>query len=547
MNSSEIEKSHSEQRLTLQLSGITKSFPGIVANDSVDFTLEEGEIHTILGENGAGKSTLMNMIAGLYPADAGEMRVFGEQVNFTNPRQAIEKSIGMVFQHFMLVRNHTVAENIILGLPGVLKLKLKEVHQQIREISERYDLYVDPEKKIQELSVGEQQRVEIVKVLFRGARILILDEPTAVLTPQESEALYEIMEKMVNEKHSIIFITHKMKEVMALSHRITVLSRGKVMATLKKDETNPQELADLMISNLEAKDLVKVSEFLRDTTVDGKKGDGSVSQKQKKKFGNLTVALKDIHAVNDLGHPSLKGISLDIRTGEILGMAGVSGNGQPELTDVLSGLRSPTRGKYQFEDVPLNKPTVNEMIDMGVGYIPEDRKRFGVSSGMSIAYNFLLRDFQNPQFCSRQLLKLSNIFDYGQKKMQEFDIRAPTEKTPVGLLSGGNMQKVILAREISRPLKLLLAAQPTRGLDIHATSFIREQICQARDRGLAVLWISEDLDELLMVADRIAVIFDGRIVGTLSHEEASVTLIGQMMTGMNKNVTEHVMGKREYA
>ena len=547
MNSSELEKSHSEQRLPLQLSRITKSFPGIIANDSVDFTLEEGEIHTILGENGAGKSTLMNMIAGLYPADAGEMRVFGEQVNFTNPRQAIEKSIGMVFQHFMLVRNHTVAENIILGLPGVVKLKLKEVHQQIREISERYDLYVDPEKKIQELSVGEQQRVEIVKVLFRGARILILDEPTAVLTPQESEALYEIMEKMVNEKHSIIFITHKMKEVMALSHRITVLSRGKVMATLKKDETNPQELADLMISNLEAKDLVKVSEFLRDTTAEEKDGDGSVSQKQKKKFGNLTVALKDIHAVNDLGHPSLKGISLDIRTGEILGMAGVSGNGQPELTDVLSGLRSPKRGKYQFEDVPLNKPTVNEMIDMGVGYIPEDRKRFGVSSGMSIAYNFLLRDFQNPQFCSRQLLKLSNIFDYGQKKMQEFDIRAPTEKTPVGLLSGGNMQKVILAREISRPLKLLLAAQPTRGLDIHATSFIREQICQARDRGLAVLWISEDLDELLMVADRIAVIFDGRIVGTLSHEEASVTLIGQMMTGMNKNGTEHVMEKREYA
>lgn len=547
MNSSEIEKSHSEQRLTLQLSGITKSFPGIVANDRVDFTLEEGEIHTILGENGAGKSTLMNMIAGLYPADAGEMRVFGEQVNFTNPRQAIEKSIGMVFQHFMLVRNHTVAENIILGLPGVVKLKLKEVHQQIREISERYDLYVDPEKKIQELSVGEQQRVEIVKVLFKGARILILDEPTAVLTPQESEALYEIMEKMVNEKHSIIFITHKMKEVMALSHRITVLSRGKVMATLKKDETNPQELADLMISNLEAKDLVKVSEFLRDTTVDGKKGDGSVSQKQKKKFGNLTVALKDIHAVNDLGYPALKGISLDIRAGEILGMAGVSGNGQPELTDVLSGLRSPTRGKYQFEEVPLNKPTVNEMIDMGVGYIPEDRKRFGVSSGMSIAYNFLLRDFQNPQFCSRQLLKLSNIFDYGQKKMEEFDIRAPTEKTPVGLLSGGNMQKVILAREISRPLKLLLAAQPTRGLDIHATSFICEQICHARDRGLAVLWISEDLDELLMVADRIAVIFDGCIVGTLSHEEASVNVIGQMMTGMNKNGTELVMEKREYA
>ena len=535
MNSYETEVPHSDKLLPLELNGITKRFPGIIANDSIDFTLEEGEIHSILGENGAGKSTLMNIIAGLYPPDNGEMQVFGEQVNFSNPRHAIEKNIGMVFQHFMLVRNHTVAENIILGLPGVLKLKLKEANQQIREISERYDLYVDPEKKIQELSVGEQQRVEIVKVLFRGARILILDEPTAVLTPQESEALYEIMEKMVNEKQSIIFITHKMKEVMALSHRISVLSRGKMMSTLEKDETSPKELADLMISNLEDENLVNVAEILRDTGVEE---NNIVSPREREKFGNLTVVLKDIHALNDLGYPALKGISLDIRAGEILGMAGVSGNGQPELTDVLSGLRYPTRGKYQFENEFLNKPTVNEMINRGVGYIPEDRKRLGVSSGMSIAYNFLLRDFGNPQFCSGKLLNPSNISDYGQKKMQEFDIRAPTEKTNVGLLSGGNMQKVILAREISRPLKLLLASQPTRGLDIHATSFIRDQICQARDRGLAILWISEDLDELLVVADRIAVIMDGRIVGILSHEEASVSLIGQMMTGMNNNCTK---------
>jgi len=530
------------QQLSLELRGITKKFPGIVANDSVDFNLREGEIHTILGENGAGKSTLMNMIAGLYPADAGEMLVFGEQVNFTNPRQAIEKSIGMVFQHFMLVRNHTVAENIILGMPGVAGLNLKEVHQQIREISERYDLFVDPEKKIQELSVGEQQRVEIVKVLFRGARILILDEPTAVLTPRESEALYEIMQRMTDEKHSIIFITHKMKEVMALSHRITVLSRGKVMATLRRDETNPEELADLMIGNLEAKDLIKVSEFLRKTVIEERDEVSSDSHQQKQTSGKLTIALKEIHAANDLGHPALKGISLEIRSGEILGMAGVSGNGQPELTDVLSGLRPHTQGTFQFEDVSLKNPTVNEMIDRGVGYIPEDRKKYGVSSGMSIAYNFLLRDFRNPEFCSKQLLKLSNIFDYGQEKMQEFDIRAPSAKTQVGLLSGGNMQKVILAREISRPLSLLLASQPTRGLDIHATSFIRNQICQARDCGLAVLWISEDLDELLAVADRIAVIFDGRIVGILSREEASVSLIGQMMTGMNKNGTKHYSG-----
>ena len=534
-------------QISLELRGITKKFPGIVANESVDFDLREGEIHTILGENGAGKSTLMNMIAGLFPADEGEMRVFGEEVNFTNPRQAIEKSIGMVFQHFMLVKNHTVAENIILGQPGVVRLNLKEVHQQIREISERYDLFVDPEKKIQQLSVGEQQRVEIVKVLFRGARILILDEPTAVLTPQESEALYEIMQRMTKEKHSIIFITHKMKEVMALSHRITVLSRGKVMATLLRKETNPQKLADLMIGNLEAQDVVKVSEFLRKTVVEESTEVDSQSQNKQQKSGNLTVALKNIHAVNDLGHPALKGISFEIRSGEILGMAGVSGNGQPELTDVLSGLRPATQGTYQFEEAALKNPTVNEMIERGIGYIPEDRKKYGVSSGMSIAYNFLLRDFRNPEFCSHQLLKQANIFDYGQKKMEEFDIRAPSAKSQVGLLSGGNMQKVILAREISRPLSLLLASQPTRGLDIHATSFIREQICRARDNGLAVLWISEDLDELLMVADRIAVIFDGRIVGILSQEEASVSLIGQMMTGMSSDGPENLLENNENA
>ena len=534
-------------QLSLELRGITKNYPGIVANDSVDFDLREGEIHTILGENGAGKSTLMSMIAGLFPADEGEMRVFGEKVNFTNPRQAIEKSIGMVFQHFMLVKNHTVAENIILGLPSVVKLNLKEVHQQIREISERYDLFVDPEKKIQELSVGEQQRVEIVKVLFRGARILILDEPTAVLTPQESEALYEIMQRMTKEKKSIIFITHKMKEVMALSHRITVLSRGKVMATLQREETNPQKLADLMIGNLEAQDIVKVSEILRKTVVEESSEVDSERLNKQQKSANLTVALKNIHAVNDLGHPALKGISFEIRAGEILGMAGVSGNGQPELTDVLSGLRTATQGTYQFEETVLKNPTVNEMIERGIGYIPEDRKKYGVSSGMSIAYNFLLRDFRNPEFCSHQLLKQANIFDYGQKKMEEFDIRAPSAKSQVGLLSGGNMQKVILAREISRPLSLLLASQPTRGLDIHATSFIREQICRARDNGLAVLWISEDLDELLMVADRIAVIFDGRIVGIISQEEATVSLIGQMMTGMKKNETENLVGKKENA
>ena len=546
MKSSEKEAVYSGP-LPLELSEITKIFPGIIANNSINFTLREGEIHTVLGENGAGKSTLMNIIAGLYPADTGKMQVFGKQVNFTNPRQAIDKSIGMVFQHFMLVNNHTVAENIILGMPGLVSLELKEVHQQIREISDRYDLFVDPEKKIQELSVGEQQRVEIVKVLFRGARILILDEPTAVLTPQESEALYEIMQRMAQEKHSIIFITHKMKEVMALSYRITVLSRGKVMATVRKNETNPEALANLMLGNLDTKDLVSVSELIKETVVTEKRKVTSTVQNQMRSENRQIVVLKDIHAVNDLGRPALKGISLGINSGEILGMAGISGNGQPELTDVLSGLRPATQGLYEFEGVTVKNRTVSEMIDLGIGYIPEDRKKYGVASGMSIASNFLMRDFRNSQFISNQLLNLPNILDYGHNKMKEFDIRAPSEKTPIGLLSGGNMQKVILAREISRPLNLLLASQPTRGLDIHATSFIREQICQARDQGLAVLWISEDLDELLLVADRVAVIFDGRIIGIISRKEASVSLIGQMMTGMDKKGTEHLAEKSAYA
>jgi len=346
------------------------------------------------------------------------------------------------------------------------------------------------------------------------------------------------MQRMTNEKHSIIFITHKMKEVMALSHRITVLSRGKVMETLQKSETNPDKLAELMISNLDMIDSEKASELLH-RAINNEKDKLKSDQKKGKKV-NATLSIKDIYASNELGHQALKGISFDIKAGEILGMAGVSGNGQPELTDVLSGLLPVSSGEYFFEGKSLENPTVNEMIDLGVGYIPEDRKKYGVSGGMSIAYNFLLRDFQNSEFFSRELLKNSKILDYSQSKMLEFDIRASSEKTPVGLLSGGNMQKVILAREISRSLKLLLASQPTRGLDIHATSFIREQICKARDRGLAVLWISEDLDELLSVSDRIAVIFDGRIIGIISQEDASVEEIGQLMTGMEEKASGYL-------
>ncbi len=491
----------------------------------------------MFGENGAGKSTLMNIIAGLYPPDSGSISVHGEQVYFSNPRQAIAKGIGMVFQHFMLVQNHTVAENIILGAPGNGSLNLREVNRQIGEISARYDLVVDPEKKIRELSVGEQQRVEIVKVLFRGADILILDEPTAVLTPQESRSLYRIMEKMASEKHSIIFISHKMKEVVSLSHRITVLNRGKVMATLKREETNAGNLAALMLGNIPENETdLRPEELVREEEAAA----GSQPLQQSgisppPSGSRAVVQLQNINAHDDRGHPVLKGVSLDLCPGEILGLAGISGNGQPELAEVLSGLRAFTRGVYNFEGRSLKHPTVNEMIEHGVGYIPEDRKTYGVSSGLSIAFNFLLRDLENPDFFWNRLIRQDRILQYGKNKMQEFDVRAPSEKTPVGSLSGGNMQKVILARETSRPLKLLLACQPTRGLDIHATRFIREAIRKSRDAGLAVLWISEDLDELMLMANRIAVIFNGRIVDTMDCEKATVEQIGRMMTGMSGN------------
>lgn len=512
----------------LELQGITKAFPGVLANDHIDLDLRAGEIHTILGENGAGKSTLMSIIAGLYAPDEGEIRIHGKPVLFRNPRQAIEHGIGMVFQHFMLVRNHTVAENIILGQPGAQALDFRKVNQEIREISERYNLEVDPTRRVRDLSVGEQQRVEIIKVLYRGAQVLILDEPTAVLTPQESEALYRIMQRMSQEGQSLLFISHKMKEVMALSHRITVIHHGRLMTTLQREDTTPEALASWMMGNapkaqLDADEAVVLQEAQAEQVA---------QQPTESEQGRTVVSLEAVHAVNDLGHPALKGVSLELRAGEVLGMAGVSGNGQRELAEVLCGLRPLTSGRFQFEGETLAPPEVNDLIQRGVGYIPEDRKKFGVASGMSIAENFLLRDFQNSQFFQNALLQHRAIQQYGHEKMGEFDVRAPSEKTRVGLLSGGNMQKVILARETSRPLKVLLACQPTRGLDIHATRFIRESIGAGREEGLAVLWISEDLDELMLLSDRIAVLFDGRIVGVLPRSDASVEQIGRMMTGM---------------
>ena len=519
-----------EEKTVLSMIGITKHFPGVLANDEIYFDLLEGEVHTILGENGAGKSTLMSIIDGIYQPDEGSISLYEEKINFSNPRESIDHGIGMVFQHFMLIPNHSVAENITLGLKGLGRLKIEEVKRNIHDICERYDLHVDPDKKIRELSIGEQQRVEIIKVLYRGAKILILDEPTAVLTPQESESLYKIIRRMADQNHSIIFISHKMKEVLDLSNRITVLHRGKSMGTYLNKELSAEILSNLMLGKKRNQITSESSnEFSKDVIRNKlpKEETGIISKTKKE-----VVSLTDIHAHNNRGNRILNGITFQLHEREILGVAGVSGNGQVELAEVLSGMRGFDQGSYQFLKQTIKKPNVNQMIDKGVGYIPEDRKRFGVSPQLSIAFNFMLRDFYNRFFFQSGILRNKNILEFGKHQMQKFDVRAPSEKVHVGSLSGGNMQKVILARECSRPLKLLLACQPTRGLDIHATSFIRKQIIQAKNDGLAVFWVSEDLDELMELADRIAVIFRGKFIRILKREDASLELLGRLMTGV---------------
>ncbi len=504
----------------LELRGVSKFFPEVIANKDVDFTLHKGEIHTLLGENGAGKSTLMNVVSGLYPADEGDMFLNGEKVSFTDPRQAIDHGIGMVHQHFMLIKNMTVAENIILGTEQKFHLDKKKIHAEISRLSDEYGLMVDPARTIQDLTVGEQQRVEILKVLYRGATILILDEPTAVLSPQESDSLFDIVSKMLKDGRSVIFISHKMKEVMAHSHRITVLGRGKVLALLDRKETSAAELAKIMMGkeNGQQEDTGQVDDIViepRQTSTD-----------------RPIIKLENICAVDERGHQVLNNINLELRAGEILGMAGISGNGQTVLAKVLGGLYPFTSGSYYIEGNPFDRVTVSQMIKMGMGYVPEDRKKYGIAKGLTIGNNFLIRDVDNPDFYMANLLNWKKVFDYARDKMQQFDIRAVSEKSQVGKLSGGNIQKTILSREISRPIKFLVANQPIRGLDINASRDIQAVIKKAKQQGLAVLLISEDLDELLLMSDQICVMYNGQIIDQMEVAEATIERIGLLMTGV---------------
>ncbi len=529
----------------LRMRGITKRFPGVVANDHVDLDLYQGEVLALLGENGAGKSTLMNILAGLYRPDAGEILVRDERVEIYSPRDAAELGIGMVHQNFMLVPTMTVAQNVILGLADLpLVLKLSEVEERLRALSARYGLKVDPQAYIWQLSVGEQQRVEILKLIYRGADVLILDEPTAVLTPQEADELGHMLEVMQAEGKSTIFITHKMNEVVAFSDRVCVLRQGKVVATKPTTGTTPRELARLMVGR---EVLFRI-------------------EKQPATPGAPVLVLRDIHALNDKGLPALRGVSLAVHEGEVLGIAGVAGNGQHELAEIVTGIRPIKRGELWINRRELTDCTPLDAIRSGVSHIPADRMGMGSVGGMAVADNLAMKAYRDPPLGQRGLLNRTRIQDFARVMIEAFQIATPTPQTLVKFLSGGNIQKTILAREIERLetvgqpeaapsptaerrqtggrrsrrraadgcVGLLVAAYPSRGLDVGATEAVRKRILEQRDAQRAVLLISEDLDELRSVADRIAVLYEGRVMGTVSADEADIETLGLMMAGIDE-------------
>jgi simple sugar transport system ATP-binding protein len=496
------------------LRGITKRFPGVVANDQIDFEALQGEIHTLLGENGAGKSTLSNVITGLYRPDEGELWIHGKPVEFSAPRAALDAGIFMVHQHFRLAASFTVAENIALGHHGGsergLLLDPGAIEAEVVKLGERYRMVVDPRARIWQLSVGEQQRVEILKGLYRGARILILDEPTSLLTPQEARTLFEPQRLMSQEGRTVIFISHKLEEVMAVSDRITVLRRGRVVGTLIARESNPRQLAGMMVG--------------REVVFTQKKEAGPGA-------GATILELAGVCAVSEAGRLALKDVDLTVREGEIVGVAGVAGNGQRELAQVITGIRHRTAGTVTVGGRQLKGSDPREAIDAGVAHIPEDRLGTGVASGVSIAENLVLKGYRRPPMSGQGFLRRSRIRGHAVEMMDRFGISAPGPQTPTRLLSGGNVQKVLLARELSSRPRLLVAASPTRGLDVLATDNVRALLLAAAERGVGVLLISEDLDEILALADRIAVIYEGRITGVVSRREADVEEIGLLMAG----------------
>ncbi|MBW6473329.1 MAG: ABC transporter ATP-binding protein [Anaerolineaceae bacterium] len=495
----------------LEMQGIVKRFPGVLANDHVNFDVNAFEVHALLGENGAGKSTLMKQLYGLYHPDQGQIIFDGEPRLIHSPRDAINLGIGMIHQHFMLVDSLTVAENVALGLPSTrgIMTDLDRVTKRICELAEVYGLDVEPDAYIWQLSVGQQQKVEIIKALYRGAALLILDEPTAVLTPQEVDDFFVTLTKMANDGHALIFISHKLHEVMAFTHRVTVLRDGKNVGTVNTVDTNKNLLAEMMVG--------RPLNFIRNyKTI---------------KCGNPRLKVENLSALSDRGVPALKNVSFEVCAGEVLGLAGVSGNGQPELAQVIAGLRPSTSGKIMIDDENLTGSTPMQVIDKGVAYIPEKRNVEGLIKEFSVSENLIMRDLDQEIYSRNAFLNMGNIAKRSADLVKTFNVKTPSIDTPIKSLSGGNAQKVILAREISRQPKVLIAAQPTRGVDIGATEYIHERIIEQRETGTATLLISEDLDEIFALSDRIAVIFHGEIMGVVDRKDATLQSIGLMMAG----------------
>lgn len=497
----------------LELRGITKSFPGVLANDHIDLTLNQGEILAILGENGAGKTTLMNILYGLYSPDEGDIYIRGSKVNIRKPHDAIDLGIGMVHQHFMLIPVFTVAENVMLGVESTKTggvLDRKTVSARISEISAHFGLKVEPEVMVEDLSVGVQQRVEIIKVLYREADILIFDEPTAVLTPQEAEDFFKIVHTLVERGKSVIFITHKLKEVLEIADRITVFRNGKVVGTTTPGQSTEASLANMMVG----RDVI--------LTVD----------KKPAKPGEVVLDVAEVQVMDDRHLMAVNGVSFQIRAGEILGVAGVQGNGQKELVEALTGLRSLTSGKVFLLGKDISRASPRAIREAGTAHVPEDRQRDGLVLSFPIKDNLVLNTYYEPPFAQGLNLNGGEIIKTAEQRVKQFDIRTPSIFIPASNLSGGNQQKVIVAREFSRPIKLLIAAQPTRGLDVGSIEYIHGQIVRKRDEGCGVLLVSPELDEIMSLSDRIAVMFGGKILDIIPAKEATKEGLGLLMAGI---------------
>ncbi|MDI3094280.1 ABC transporter ATP-binding protein [Priestia megaterium] len=495
----------------IEMLDIRKEFPGIVANDNITLQVKKGEIHALLGENGAGKSTLMNVLFGLYQPEKGQIRVNGQEVKITDPNVANDLGIGMVHQHFMLVQNFTVTENIILGNEPTRtgKINIKKAAQDIQELSNQYGLSVDPYAKIQDISVGMQQRVEILKTLYRGADILIFDEPTAALTPQEITELIQIMKKLIQEGKSIILITHKLKEIMSLCDRCTIIRKGVGVGTVNVQETNPDELAALMVGR-------------------------EVHFKTEKKTATpkeAVLTIKELVVEDSRGVEAVSSLNLSVRAGEIVGIAGVDGNGQTELIEAITGLRKIKSGSITLKNQELSTLSTRKITESGIGHIPQDRHKHGLVLDYTIGENIGLQTYYQKPMSKSGILNYKEMYKKAKELIAEYDVRTPSEYTQARSLSGGNQQKAIIAREVDRSPELLIAAQPTRGLDVGAIEFIHKKLIEERDKGRAVLLVSLELDEVINLSDRIAVIYEGKIVDIVDPKETNEQELGLLMAG----------------